>query len=367
MRKGILALPVTALLLAGCSKDKETLHVFTWADYVDPDLVARFESENDCQVKIDIFDSNEAMLAKLQAGANGYDVIFPSSYMVAKLARDGMLENLRLKGVLDDPMRLPNIQHIDPAYRNCALDPDMEYGVPYMVTYTGLAWRDDKEPLKSAPPAKSWRVLSDRPDLKGRITILDDMRETLGAALRLNGCSINTTNPVELAKARDTVIEWKKNIAKFENEQYKGGIAGGEFLLVHGYSGDIGQTQLDSDGALAPDLNHVRFFLPEEGFSLSCDEMAVPVSAPNKELAYKFINFLHDPEVAAQNMQYTAYWCPNAAAKRILEREDPEMAANPMIFPSEEDLARGEVIGDLGDALALYTKAWDEVKASENK
>ena len=366
MRKGILALPVTALLLAGCSKDKETLRVFTWADYVDPDLVERFENENGCRVKIDIFDSNEIMLAKLQAGANGYDVIFPSSYMVAKLARDGMLVDLRGEGVLGDPARLPNVKHIDPDYRKCALDPEMRFGVPYMVTYTGIAWRDDKEPLVSAPPEPSWSVF-DRADLKGRTTLLDDMRETLGAALRLLGYSLNTRNPKELAAARDVVIRWKKNIAKFENEQYKSGVAGGEFHLVHGYSGDIGQTQLDEDGALAPDLNHVRFFLPKEGFSLSCDEMAVPVTAPNKELAYKFINFLHDPEVAAQNMEYTAYWCPNAGAKAILAETNPEMAANPMVFPDPADLVRGEVIADLGDDLALYTRVWVEIKASENK
>ncbi len=366
MRKGILALPVSALLLAGCSSDKETLRVFTWADYIDPELVERFENENGCRVKIDIFDSNEIMLAKLQAGANRYDVIFPSSYMVAKLGRDGMIENLRENGVLADG-RLSNLKYIDPAYRSCALDPDMTFGIPYMVTYTGVAWRDDKEPLKSNPPDESWSVFSERSDLKGFTTLLDDMRETLGAALLLRGYSINTTDPAQLAEARDVVIEWKKNIAKFENEQYKSGVAGGEFLLVHGYSGDIGQTQLDEEGNLAPDLNHVRFFLPKEGFSLSCDEMAVPVTAPNKELAYKFINFLHDPEVAAQNMEYTAYWCPNVAAKAILSKSNPEMAANPMIFPDPEDLKRGEVIGDLGENLALYTKTWDEIKAAEKE
>ena len=364
MRKGILALPASALLLAGCSSEKETLRVFTWADYIDPDLVERFESENGCRVKIDIFDSNEIMLAKLQAGANRYDVIFPSSYMVAKLGRDGMLENLRANGVLSSE-RLSNLQHIDPAYRMCALDPEMTFGIPYMVTYTGIAWRDDREPLRSAPPDESWSVFSRRADLKGFMTLLDDMRETLGAALLFCGHSINTTNPADLAEARDVVIGWKRNIAKFENEQYKSGIADGEFLLVHGYSGDIGQTQLDEEGAVAPDLNHVRFFLPKEGFSLSCDEMAVPVTAPNKELAYKFINFLHDPEVAAQNMEYTAYWCPNSAAKAVLAERNPEMAANPMIFPDPKDLERGEVIGDLGADLVLYTKAWDEIKAAE--
>ena len=359
MQKGILAVSAAAALLAGCGSPNQTLHIFTWADYIDDELVRVFEKDNDCRVVIDIFDSNESMLAKIQAGATGYDVLFPSSYMVAKLGRDGMLEKI-------DKSRLPNLANLDPAYVKCALDPDMTYGVPYMVTYTGLAYRDDKL-TGDKVPARSWSVLENRPDLKGRITILGDMRETLGAALKYNGHSLNTTNPDELAEARDTVIRWKRNIAKFENEQYKTGVAGGEFLLVHGYSGDIGQTQLDADGALAPDRNHVQFFLPEEGFSLSCDEMVIPKTAPNKDLAYKFIDFIHDGRHAAQNMAYTSYWCPNTAAKRILEETDPDMASNPTIFPAAEDLARAEVIRDLGENLSLYTKAWDEVLAADAK
>ena len=360
MRKGILALSVTAaLLLAGRASAKSELHLFTWTDYIDPDLVERFEQENDCRVVIDIFASNEEMLAKVQAGASGYDLIFPTSYMVSKLARDGYLEEI-------DHSRISTLGNIDPAYMSSALDPTMKYGVPYMVTYTGIAYRDDL--LEGdRTPAHSWSVFSNRPDLVGRMTLLQDMRETLGAALLYRGHSLNTTNEAELAEARDTVIEWKRNIAKFESEQFKTGVAGGEFLLVHGYSGDIGQTQLDADGNIAPDRNHVQFFLPDEGFSLSCDEMIIPKTAPNKDLAYKFIEFVHQPDVAAQNMQYTVYWCPNAPAKKILEEEAPEMVANPTIFPDEETLKRGQVIDDLGDNLGLYTKVWDEVLASGGK
>jgi spermidine/putrescine transport system substrate-binding protein len=360
MRKGILALSVTAaLLLAGRASAKSELHLFTWTDYIDPELVERFEQENDCRVVIDIFASNEEMLAKVQAGASGYDLIFPTSYMVSKLARDGYLEEI-------DHSRISTLGNIDPAYMASALDPTMKYGIPYMVTYTGIAYRDDL--LEGdRTPAHSWSVFSNRPDLVGRMTLLQDMRETLGAALLYRGHSLNTTNEAELAEARDTVIEWKRNIAKFESEQFKTGVAGGEFLLVHGYSGDIGQTQLDADGNIAPDRNHVQFFLPDEGFSLSCDEMIIPKTAPNKDLAYKFIEFVHQPDVAAQNMQYTVYWCPNAPAKKILEEEAPEMVANPTIFPDEETLKRGQVIDDLGDNLGLYTKVWDEVLASGGK
>lgn len=357
MQKSVLAVSAAALLAAGCGSKKETLHVFTWSEYIDPDLVERFEEENDCRVKIDIFDSNESMRAKIQQGAAGYDLLTPSSYMVKELALGGFLEKL-------DHSKIPNLANISASFQRCALDPSMEYGIPYMVTYTGFAYRDDKV---SPAPEATWAVFENRPDLKGHMTLLGDARETIGAALLYNGHSINSTDPAELAEARDTVIRWKKNIAKFENEQFKSGIASGEFLLVHGYSGDIGQAQLDDDGNPTEDNNHITFVLPKEGFSLSCDEFAIPAAARNKELAYKFIDFIHDGEVAAQNMMYTAYWCPNAAAMEELTKTEDgrEFLQNPTVFLPEDELARGEVIGYLGDDLELYNKTWDEIRSAE--
>ncbi len=343
MNKLIVSMFAIALLMSGCGKPKAVLNVYNWSDYVDPDLISEFEEANDCRVVMDIFASNEAMLSKIQAGSSGYDLIFPSSYMVKIMADKGILETI-------DKSKLANLANIDPTYLATALDKNMTYGVPYMITYTGLAYRKDRV----GDIEQSWSVLENRTDLKGRITILDDMRETIGAALRYKGYSLNTTDAAQLAEARDVVIKWKANIAKFENEQYKNGIANEEFLLVHGYSGDIGQVQAEDE--------QIGFFLPKEGFSLSCDEMVIPVSAQNKDLAYKFINFLHDGKVAARNMEFTSYWCPNTAAVEFLPEE---IKSNPTVFPNSDVIQRGEVLGDLGSALSLYTKTWDEIKAAK--
>ena len=351
MHKGILAISASVLLAAGSSfAEPAQLHLFIWTDYIDPELVSQFEKENDCKVVIDVFSSNEEMFYRLQPGAKSYDLIFPSSYMVAKLAHNGLLQKL-------DHARIPNLANLDPEYVRYSLDPDMEWGVPYMVTYTGIAYRTD---LVTPPPTNSWSGF-DRPDLAGKTTLLNDMRETLGAALLYNGHSINTTDPAHLDEARDTVIRWERGIARFDNTGYKSGLDSGAFRLVHGYSGDIGQMQAEEDGG------NVAFFLPKEGFVLSCDEMAIPANAPNKDLAYKFINFVHDAKVAAKNMKFTAYWCPNAAAKRVLEAEDPAFAANPTVFIPSKDLARCEVIDNLGDALPLYARAWGEIIAARAK
>jgi spermidine/putrescine transport system substrate-binding protein len=336
-----LVLPL-ALLPAGCSRTVPQLNVYTWADYFKPELIQRFEKENGCRVVIDTFDSNEAMYAKLRAGGGGYDLITPSSYMVHIMQRQGLLQPLR-------PDLLPNTAHIDPEYLKIALDPKMEHSVPYMLSVTGLAY------LKSKVPdfQPTWAML-DRKDLAGRMTMLDDMRETLGAALKFLGYSINSRNETELAAARDVVIRWKKNLAKFESEQYKTGLASGEFLLVHGYSGDILQVQAEN--------GDIAFAVPREGTSIACDDLVIPKDAADWELAHAFINFLCDPKVAAENTEFISYLAPNKDCYPLLPAE---LRANPAVFVPAEIRAKSEVIDDLGADNAKYTKVWDQVKAAE--
>jgi spermidine/putrescine transport system substrate-binding protein len=327
---------------AGCGRTKAVLHVYTWADYVKPELVRRFEQENACRVVMDTFDSNEAMYAKLKAGATGYDILFPSSYMVRMLHDQGMIQDL-------NPALLPNVSHVDPDYLRMALDPRMLYSVPYMLTNTGLGYRKSKVSDFQA----TWTVF-DREDLRGQMTLLNDMRETLGAALKLLGYSLNTRNEKELEAARDVVIRWKKNIAKFENEQYKTGLASAEFKVVHGYSGDILQVMEDEQD--------IGFAVPREGTSISCDDMVIPKDARQVELAHRLMNFLHDPEVAAQNSDFIGYVCPNKDGYPLMSEE---LRGNPAVFLPPELRARCEIIGDVGDALPLYTKMWDQIKAAE--
>jgi len=345
MRKVSAALALIlgfAAIAFGCRKSAPVLHLYTWADYIDPDLVKQFEQENGCQVMIDTFDSNEAMYAKLKAGAVGYDVIVPSSYMVKLMFEQGMLRKLQKN-------LLPNLSHVDPEYLKLALDPGMDHSVPYMITYTGIAYLRNK--VKNVEP--SWTVLN-RADLKGRMTMLNDMRESIGAGLKFLGFSLNTTDEGQLQAARDVLIGWKKNLAKFENEQYKTGLASGEFLVVHGYSGDILKVQEEN--------KEIAFFLPREGFSLSCDDLVIPRAAKEVELAHAFINFLTAPPVAAKNTEFICYLAPNQDAYPLLSEETRN---NPIIFPPPEVRAKGEVIRDLGEHNAKYTKVWDEIKAAE--
>jgi spermidine/putrescine transport system substrate-binding protein len=344
MKKAI-GLCVAAGLLAGaagCGSAKKVLHIYTWADYVKPELVAQFETDHQCKVVIDTFDSNEAMYAKIKAGAGGYDLIVPSSYMVKVMQGQGMLQDLQ-------PSLLPNLKNIDPEYLRKAIDPEMKHSVPYMISYTGIACL--KSRVTNAEP--TWAMF-DRPELKGRATMLNDMREVIGAALKSLGYSLNTTDDKQLEAARDVVIRWKKNLAKFENEQYKTGLASGEFLLVQGYSGDILQVQGEN--------KDIEFLLPKEGFSIACDDMVIPKTAREVELAHAYMNFMHDPKVAATNTEFVQYLCPNVEGYKLLSED---ARGNPAIFPVPEVRALGEVLNDLGADNAKYVKIWDQIKAAE--
>jgi spermidine/putrescine transport system substrate-binding protein len=181
----------------------------------------------------------------------------------------------------------------------------------------------------------------------------NDMRETIGAGLKVLGYSINTRDARELAAARDVVVRCKRNIAKFENEQYKTGVASGEFLVVQGYSGDILQVQKEN-----PD---VAFAVPREGTVISVDDLVIPEGAPQVGLAHAFINFLHDPAVAAENSTFLKYLCPNRDAYPLL---GDDMRKNPGVFMDPDIRARSEIIAELGSANTLYTETWDAIKAA---
>ncbi len=333
--KSLLLLALAVLPLQAA----ETLHLFTWADYISPEAVEKFEADHACRIVIDTFDSNEAMYAKLKAGATGYDVIVPTSYMIQVMAQEGLLSEL-------DHAKLPNLKHVDPAVLDKVSDKTMLHSVPYTLGYAVIAYRQDK--VKA--PLPSWSMF-ERPELAQRITLFDDMRETIGAALKSLGHSINTRDDAQLAAAQAVLLRWKNNAAKFDNEGYKAGLDSGEFLLVHGYSGDLFQ--------LTQENPKVGILIPQEGVTMSCDEMVIPKSAPQKELAHTFINFLLDPTAAAQNMQWMGYLCPNTEA---LKKVSPEFLKNPAVIITDEVRAKSEIIQDLGPDLAKYTKVWDAVK-----
>ena len=345
IRRQFLATTGATLAAASLPSCKNTsanvLRLYSWADYIDPKIVTAFETKFSCKLEIDTFDSNEAMYAKLTAGATGYDIYTPSSYMVKAMIRDKMLLPL-------DHNKLPNLKNVDAAYLKLALDPQMAHSVPYMMASTCLAWQNDK-----IPNAEASYAMLDLPELSGRITLLDDMREVLGAALLSLGLNMNSIKPDELARAREVARRWKKNIAKYDSEQYKSGIASGEFYLVQGYPSDLLQVAEENEQVLVK--------IPKEGSAFSCDDLCIAKNTRQPDLAHSLINFLCDAVNAAQNMQQIVCHAPNSEAYKLLPED---FRGNAALFPTDAVMAKCAPIDDLGDALALWSKTWDEVKAS---
>ena len=333
---------IAGALVSGCGPAKPTLNVYMWSDYIDLDLVREFEKQNNCKVVIDIFDSNEFMYSKLKAGGTGYDVILPTSYMARVMFEQNMLEKL-------DHSKLPNIRFVNQkVLADLAIDKKMEYSVPYMLGYTCVAYNKDK--VGKLP--ESWDVFSNA-KYAGKMTMLNDHRETIGAALFFLGKSMNDTNDADLAKAKEILLKWKKNLAKFDNELYKVGIQSGEFLIVQGYSGDLFQVLAES-----PNL---AYMCPKEGISMSCDDWVIPASAKNKELAYKFIDFVCEPKNAAKNMEFTCYSAPIPEARKYVSEENKN---HPGMFIPDDLYRRGELIRDLGADNAKFNELWDVVKGN---
>ena len=341
MNRFLLVLFAIAISFSFGCRRKEKLNLYCWADYIAPELIEKFEKENNCRVVYDTFDSNEALLAKLQAGATGYDIIFPSHYVVGILASSGRLSEI-------DHSKLDVRRHLDPVIMKSLPDGECKWSVPYMMSYTGIGY--NKSLVKDFKP--TWNMFR-RNDLNRQATLLDDKREVIGAALLACGKNPNSIDRAELEEAGALVKEWIKNVSKFENEQYKNGIASKEFSLVMGYSGDMVQVVDENP--------HVAFVIPREGVLMSCDVMAIPSSAKNVDLAYKFINFIHTPENAAANTEYVYYLCPNEKAYSLLSNS---VRDNPAIFIEPNIFEKSAFTIDHGEDEAILNKFWEELKAN---
>ena len=334
--------------------DGGVLHIYTWSDYIAPDVLASFEKALGVKVQIDTFDSNEAMYAKLKAGGTGYDLIMPSSYQIATMAREKMIDAL-------DHSKIPNVRkNFDVSFATQILDPDFKYNVPYAVTYTGFAYLKDKIP--AGADVASWSILSSEAR-KGRISMLDDIREVIGAGLMSLGYSVNSTNPNEINAAADQILKWRANVRKFDAESYKTEVASGATWLGHGYSTDINQVIVGDEESGAPARDDIGFALPKEGYSIAFDEFVVASGAKRKDLAYAFINYIYDGEVSKVNMEYI---CGPNPVKPGIDALEPDYRA--LIVLSPALLKKGQVLKSFDGqpaVMELYNKAWDRVKATE--
>jgi spermidine/putrescine transport system permease protein len=329
-----------AMTGSGAAGSSRVLNVFIWSNYIAPETVAKFEARHGVKVRVDLYDSNEALLAKLQAGNAGYDVICPSDYSVQVLVAQKLLRPL-------DRAALPHLRNIDASFLDRGYDPGNRHSVPYFWGTTGIAY----DRRRVAGPIDSWSALWD-PRHSGRVLMLDDAREAFGAALKRRGHSLNTTDARLLAEARDDLVAQKPLVRAYNSSNFEDVLLSGDVWLAQGWSGQFARA-MDQDPNLA-------YVIPKEGSTLFIDNLAIPIDARSPELAHAFIDFTMEPAIAAEICRTMRYSSPNRAAWPLLPEGIRRHAA---VFPPPDVLERLELIQDLGDVTVTYDRLWTEVKS----
>lgn len=331
----------------------DELYVYNWGEYIDESVITQFEEETGIKVTYDMFETNEEMYPIIEAGAVQYDVVCPSDYMIQKMAENDLLLELNLENI-------PNLEYIDETYleKSQSFDPQNKYSVPYTWGTVGILYNVQRlEELGIEPPTK-WSDLWD-PRYEGEILMQDSVRDAFMVALKMNGHSLNSTDPAELEEAKNLLLEQKPLVQAYVVDQVRDKMLNGEAAIGVIYSGELLYLQEEAE---LLDLDYeLKYVIPEEGSNVWIDSWVIPYNAQNKENAEKWIDFLCRPDIALKNFEYITYATPNAGAFELL---DEETKNNESVFPDDSLLENCEVYQYLGtEADDLYSTLWKEIKA----
>ena len=327
----------TSGALASCARDRRPrLNVFNWSAYIAPEAVPNFEHEFGCRVRYGIYESNEEMLARVMSGNSGWDIVFPTNYLVKPMRANALLAEIRHD-------KLPNLVNLEPAFRQPAWDPQLQWSIPYMVTAAGIAYN-----RKLVPPPTAWSDLwSDR--LKNRITMLDDPFDVLGACLKKVGLSVNSTDPAQLRAAQREAVAQKPLLRAYLNAEVRDQLVSGDVLAAQMWN-TTAQQAMDA----SPEIG---FVFPREGYAVYPDCMVILRESRHQELAHRFLDYMLRPEVAAANAMAAQTTTTNAAAH--VPRN------NPTLYPPPDVSARGEWADTVSpEAQRLRDRIWTEIKSA---
>lgn len=338
---GIISLILCLALIAFNLEKKagnsgaKVVTIYNWGDYIDPDLLKKFEKEYGYKVIYETFDSNEAMITKIEQGGTAYDIAIPSEYMIQKMMKQDLLLKL-------DHQKIKDLDNIDERFLNIDFDEGNQYSVPYFWGTLGIIYNDKFIDEKDM---KHWDDLW-APELKNNVMLIDGAREVIGLTLNSDGHSLNSKNDNELADVSKKLTGLTNNVKAIVADEIKMYMINEESAAAVTFSGEASEM-LDNN-------EHLHYVIPEEGSNLWFDNIVIPKTAKNIDGAYDFINFMLVPENAAANAEYIGYSTPNKKAKTLLPKEITE---DEQFYPSEETMANLEVYEDLG---AKYLEVYND-------
>lgn len=309
-----------------------TLTIYNWGDYIDAKLIDRFEKETGIKVIYETFDSNEAMMTKIEQGGTAYDIAVPSEYAIHKMKEENLLLPI-------DHSKIPNLKYIDPRFLDLPFDPGNKYSIPYFWGTVGILYNKD---ILGDKKITKWNDLWD-PELKNEILLIDGAREVMGMGLNSLHYSLNDTNKSHLLEAKEKLDKLTPNIKAIVGDEIR--------MLMENDEAAIGVVWSGTAAELMWKKDNLEYVVPEEGSNLWFDNMVIPKTAKNIEAAHKFINFMLDPKVAAQNTEYVGYSTPN---KEALKYMDKEIVNDKRFYPDEEMTAKLEVYENLGKKMLAY-------------
>ncbi len=323
----------------------QELFLYTWAQYVDQQLINDFQKQSGLKTIPELYDSNEKMLAALQAGKGAnFSILYPSEYFLPKLINAGLLAML-------DHSRLENLDRLMPQFRHSIIDDENHYGIPFAWGTTGLIYNSEKIP----EGISDWDYLwSNKEKLTRKMTLLDDSREVIGLALKSLGYSLNEENPDRIKKAYEKLVKLKPHLSRFATDGWQTLLATGDIWIGMGYSSDA--------GTLLKENPHLRYVVPKPGSSRWSDWMVIPKAAPNPDAAYQWMNYLLQEDIAANLALRLAVTTPNIAA---VKRLPLEIQSNVVSYPPSDILARCEAMTSLSPAAeAIFDRYWIQLNAS---
>lgn len=341
MKRTMTGILTSVALVPSLAAAEGQLNLYNWGDYINPAVLERFTAETGISVTLDTYGSNEEMLAKIQAGATGYDIVFPSVHMHDVMFQLGLLAKT-------DIGSHPDFANIDPQFVRAQTDPDAEYCLPYAWGNVGIAYNKQQ-----AGDIKGWADFFALGEAGKQIILLDDLRETIGIGHIMNGTSVNSTDEAEVEAAAQYIVDRIQGVSAFSYDSIPL-VQSGDVAAAHWY---VGANIFVQE---APDT--LGYLIPEEGATMYQENMCVLASAPNKENAIRFLEFYLQPEIAALNVEQQLNGTPNLPAIDLIP---DEITSNPTIYPPQDVIDTLQLFVDLGRDLQLYNREWTRIRTAQ--